>query len=122
MRLMTPNEIIRYAFGDITYRQWDNYRFRFFYEWCILWAEIEALPLRSMMTNQPLYNWYCHEFNEVEKAFYEDFKGYFFAGVDYPKKYIDLLTDRLKILKSHYPMPILKMIKRAYKAEIHETD
>ena len=75
-----------------------------------------------MILNNSLFNWYSHQWNELEGAFYRDNKDYFFAGVDDFKAYSDLLADYVEELKGHYPAAIFNMIKKEYKAKTHGTD
>lgn len=121
-RQMTQNEIIRYVLGDICYLDWANYRMGAYCDWCLHWANERCLPLRLMILNESLFNWYCHQWNELEGAFYRDNKDYFFAGVDEFTTYSSLLRDYVKELVGHYPAAIFNMIKKEYKAKIHGTD
>ncbi|MEH0007583.1 MAG: hypothetical protein V6Z82_02540 [Flavobacteriales bacterium] len=120
-REMTQNEILRYALGELSYRGWDNYRMKSFFDWCVHWAVEKCMPLRPMVLDKVLYNWYCQQWNEdVEKSFYCDFEDYFRSGVEDCERFRDILESSfVEELKERYPGPIFKMIRKAYNAKIH---
>ncbi|MFY0714095.1 hypothetical protein J1D01_10490 [Seonamhaeicola sp. NFXS20] len=96
----------------IDYRSYDDYRFSCFFSWCSFYTEL-GLPLQSLTTSKPLYDWYCQQWaGVVEEAFKNDFKNYLEAGINEPNRYLELLATYPKSIENYYPSVIFEMIQK----------
>ncbi|WP_166964688.1 hypothetical protein [Yeosuana marina] len=100
------------------YKTYDDYRFSYFFEWCLKQCTDQCLPLQSLVTSKPLYDWYCQQWlGVVETAFKNDFKAYIQANVNDPNTYLELLSAYPKTIEGYYPSVILYMIKNELKPQ-----
>jgi len=105
----------------LDYKSYDDYRFTCFFKWCNLYAEY-GLPMQAMVTNKPLYKWYCQQWmGVVEQAFRNEFKSYIDANISEPNTYLELLSEYPEAIEKHYPSAIFNMIKNELKPTKNEN-
>lgn len=110
---MKKNNIIRKALGNITLLNYENYREAYFNRWCHKYAVLFAIPLKEMVSNDYLQNWYQDQWlQKVELAFYMEYQEYLEEGVDAPDRFMDYFFEYPPKLEKHYPKTLLNMIKK----------
>lgn len=110
---MRKNHIIRKALGNISLMNYENSKEALFNKWCHHHAFMQALPLRALVSNDYIRNWYDDQWVKlVELAFYMDNKDFIESGVYDPDTFIDLFYTYPETLKEIYPKPLFTSIKK----------
>lgn len=100
---------------DMSYEEYDAWQWEHFINWCYDKSAGFAIPVKALMINDHLLNWYQEQWSyTVESEFINDNSA--FLDIAAPAIYFDLITTYPDELLNTYPLPILKMIKKNLKA------
>ena len=96
------------------YRDYDALRWEHFINWCYDRSAITFIPVKALMKNDYLLNWYHDQWLlMVEQSFLND--NLDFMSIDSPCIYYELLCSYPDEILNYYPQPLLKMIKKELK-------
>ncbi|WP_425628831.1 hypothetical protein [Cellulophaga lytica] len=111
---MKKRDTIHKAMG-ITYLAYENCIDTHFNDWCRKYSFCYAIPLRKLVVNDHLYNWYCDQWiQKVELPFYLDHQDYLEAGIIEVNAYQDLLLQYADVLQTFYPKMLLLQLKKEH--------
>ena len=103
----------------ITYLEYENCRDTHFGLWCNHYSVQHAVPLRTLQTNDHLFNWFCDMWlRHVELPFYMQIMPYLEAGIEDPQTVQDLFMEHTDAIKGFYPKPLLNTIKKQFKERL----
>lgn len=95
---------------EMQYAQYDNYRHEEFVQWCIHTAHTQYLPLKLLVSNDYLLNWYHDQWlNRVELPFLDQFACY--SHISDRTAQRDLLDLFPQEIIGTYPSAILNKIR-----------
>lgn len=114
---MEKIKIIHRALG-ITFLSYENCRDTHFNMWCNKYAVLYALPLKAMVSNDHIYNWFCQVWqHQVETPFCKDNRAYIEAKVNDPHNFQDLFLQYTDVVMNYYPNALLLDLKQQHKSQ-----
>lgn len=92
-----------------------NYQSQEFSIWCVTYAKKNLIPSRLLDVNEPLFNWYCANWETKLHNFLDQHLDYIDAGIEEPDVYLDLFHNEVPLaLLGMYPATLIEAIKKKH--------
>ena len=93
---------------------YDDYIYMNFVKWCQHHAKRHGTPIRALVTDHRLINWYAGEWhNQVEKPFIAEHREFLLADIQDPDTYAKLIGMYPKNIINTWPEILLNELKKA---------